>query len=89
MPVMYYRFPPYIRGGLQIEIEGQSFLIRYLTVLQLAQDMFAFYPKVQKLIRMIRDKKQLIEVYRDHGIFVNYIKQVPTNIRTLILNYFH
>jgi hypothetical protein len=31
MPVMYYRFPPYIRGGLQIEIEGQSFLITYLT----------------------------------------------------------
>jgi hypothetical protein len=32
MPVMYYTFPPYIRGGLQIEIEGQSFLITYLTL---------------------------------------------------------
>jgi hypothetical protein len=31
MPIMYYRFPPYIRGGLQIEIEGQSFLITSLT----------------------------------------------------------
>jgi hypothetical protein len=33
MPIMYYRFPPYIRGGLQIGIEGQSFLITSFTVI--------------------------------------------------------
>jgi hypothetical protein len=40
MPIMYYRFPPYIRGGLQIEIEGQSFLITSLTETRLVAKIF-------------------------------------------------
>jgi hypothetical protein len=59
------------------------------TSLHLGQDIFAFHTKLCKLIWMITDGKQLTDLYRDHNVCVDYVKNVPNKIWTLILNNIH